>query len=669
MANPRSVALIGHYLSGKTTLLESILSITGATNRKGKVTEGNTVGDSAPEARGRQMSTEVNVATTEYLGDSLTFLDCPGSIELLQETLDAIVGVDAAVVICEPEMDKFAAVAPLMKALEDRGVPRMVFINKIDKAKGRAQDLLDALRPVSAQPLVLRHIPIRDGEEISGYVDLASERTYVYKPGAASEIVELPDESAERKAEARYQMLETLADFDDDLMEKVLEDIEPEKQEVYQNLTKDYRDGLIVPVFLGAAENDYGVRRLLKALRHEAPDPSEAAARAGVESGANVAQVLKNYYTQHGGKVSIVRVWSGHVAEGMTLNGERVSGVFRMLGHHQEKISSAAAGEVVGLGRMEGASAGDTLSEGEGVELTKAISLAPVYSLAIHANRRDDEVKLSGALAKLTDEDNGLIAEQEQAMHELVLRGQGDVHLKINLDRLENKYGIAVSSHLPGIPYKEAVRRSVQQHGRHKKQSGGHGQFGDVHLEIKPLPRGGGFEFVDKISGGVVPRQYIPAVDHGVREYLVRGPLGFPVVDLQVTLYDGQFHAVDSSEIAFKMAAQLAMREGMPKCEPVLLEPVIEVEIASPNEHTAKINAMISSRRGQILGFEMREGWQGWDLTSAHLPQSEVQNLIIELRSITQGVGSFTQRFDRLQVLSGRLADQVISARAEEKAA
>ncbi len=660
---PRSIAIVGTYSSGKTTLLESLLYVTEATNRKGSVTQGNTVGDSAAEARARGMSTEVNVAATRYLDDRFVFLDCPGSIELEQEALNVLPGVDAAIVVWEAGAANAVALMPVMKALEEQGIPRMIFVNKVDRATGDAQSVLDALAPVSAAPLVLRHMPIVENETVVGYVDLASERTYVYRTDAESERSETPD----AEPDARYQMLETLADFDDALMEKVLEDESPERDEVYANLTRDFADGLIVPVFLGAAEHDHGVRRLMKALRHEVPDASAAAARAGVPEDAGcVAQVLKTYHTQHGGKLSVARVWSGTLSEGMVLNGDRVSGVFSMRGHDSEKLSAAEAGDVVALGRMESVQTGDILAEGAAPALPRAELLPPVYAFALATERRDDEVKLSAALAKIGEEDPAIRYGHDPDTHEFVLSGRGEIHIKLAADRLANKYGIPVTLAPPRVPYKEAIKKGTQQHGRHKKQSGGHGQFGDVHLEIKPLPRGSGFTFENKIVGGAVPKQYIPAVEDGVRDYLVRGPLGFPVVDVHVTLYDGQFHAVDSSEIAFKTAAQIAMREGMPNCSPVLLEPILSVELAVPSEYTPKVNQLVSGRRGQILGFDSREGWPGWDVVTAHVPQSEMHDLIIELRSLSQGVGSFVYRFERLQELSGRLADQVVEeARAE----
>ena len=667
---PRNIAIIGPYLSGKTTLLEGLLHACGATNRKGSVTEGTTVGDSAAEARARNMSTELNVGSATFMDSEFTFLDCPGSVELLQESLFVLPGVDAAVVVCEPDADKAQALAPLLHSLEESGVPHMLFVNKIDKATITVQALLDALQPISSKPLVLRHIPVQDGEMISGYVDLASERAYHYKLGEVSEVINLPASEEDAFGDARYSMLEALADFDDDLMEKVLEDITPEKEELYANLTKDFQDANIIPVLLGAAEQGGGIFRLLKALRHEVPAANVAATRAGADDlSGNVAQVLKTYHTQHGGKVSIARVWCGEIKEGMTLNGQRVSSLFRMMGHDQQKIPNAAAGEVVGLGRMEEAITGETLSDTGSNSLGTPDILPPVYSLAIAASKRDDEVKLSAALAKVRVEDPSITVGHDEDTHELVMRGQGDIHLKITMDRLLSKYGLEVKSERPKVPYMEAIRKSIEQHGRHKKQSGGHGQFGDVHLAIKPLPRGSGFEFVDKIVGGAIPRQYIPAVQSGVKDYLDKGPLGFPVVDISVTAFDGQYHAVDSSELAFKMAARTAMNEGMKQCNPVLLEPILEVAIAAPSEHTPKINAIVSGRRGQILGFDTRVGWSAWDVVSAHMPQSELHDLIIELRSATQGTGSYTATFDRLQELTGRLADDVVAANNEEQAA
>jgi elongation factor G len=660
---PRTIALIGPYLSGKTTLLENILFVTEAVHRKGSVTQGNTVGDSSDEARAHGMGVEVNVASCDYLGDTYTFLDCPGSIEFGQEAANALVGADVAVVVCEAETGKVPSLSPILNMLNDLGIPHMIFVNKIDRASGRIRDLLDALQGISDKPLVLRQVPIRDGEQITGYVDLASERAYVYRDGAESELIEIPEDIKAREGEARYEMLEKLADFDDHLMEELLEEVEPPKDEIFSDLTSDLREGLIVPVLLGAGEHENGVRRLLKALRHESPVSAAAAARAHVEGDAALGQVLKTYHTARGGKLSLVRVWSGSFKDGDTVNGERISGLFRMTGHNTHKISSVQAGEVVAMGRLNDIHTGAALTtDGSTPDLRKAEAGQPVYAMSLTAADRNDEVKLSSAMHKLLEEDPSLKFEHDDDANQWLLMGQGEMHLRVAVERLENKYSLKVATSTPRVPYKEAITKAVSQHSRYKKQSGGHGQFGDVHVDIAPLPRGSGFEFNNTVVGGSVPKQFIPAVEHGVKEYLVKGPLGFPVVDVAVTLTDGQHHAVDSSEMAFKTAGRMAMQEGMPKCSPVLLEPILQVEIFVPSDVTAKVNATISSRRGHILGFDARAGWPGWDVVTSHIPQAEIHDLIIELRSLSAGVGTYHWNFDHLQQLSGRLADDVIAA-------
>ncbi|MCH8097877.1 MAG: elongation factor G [Proteobacteria bacterium] len=663
---PRCVALVGSYLSGKTTLLESLLHACGAVPRKGTVKEGNTIGDSVPEARARQMSTELSVASAEFLGDPWIFIDCPGSIELAQETFNALMAADAAIVVCESEIERAMTVAPILKFLEDHEIPHCLFINKMDTASASVAEMIEALQAISSLPLVLRQVPIRDGEHVTGYVDLASERAYEYKPGEASDLIELPDSMVERKETARTELIEKLADFSDTLLEQFLEDVVPEKSEIYQDLAKDMAQGLIVPVLLGAGLGDHGVRRLLKLLRHEVPDAAATAARRGVGAGGDtLAQVFKTSFVPHAGKLSLVRVWRGEIKDGMTLNGARVAGLFRMQGHNIDKVGSAGTGAVVALGRMDEINTGDVLTpSGEAKdELTWPEKLTPVYALAVEAENRSDEVKLTGAIGRLAEEDPSLALEQNADTQQMLVWGQGELHLQIAFDRMANKANLKVKSHMPRVAYKETIRKSTSQHGRFKRQTGGHGQFGDVHIDIKPLPRGSGFNFSQTISGGVVPRQYIPAVESGVKDYMNEGPLGFPVVDMAVTLTDGSYHQVDSSEMAFKQAARIAMTEGMSKCDPVLLEPIYMVRISVPSAYTSRAQRLISGRRGQFLGFDARPGWKGWDEVSANMPQSEIRDLINELRSLSLGVGTFTYRFDHLQEITGKLADQVIEQR------
>lgn len=668
----RCAALVGPYLSGKTTLLESLLFTTGAIPRKGTVKEGNSVGDSSPEARARQMSTELSVAHTEFLGDDWAFIDCPGSVELSQESFNALLAADVAVIVCEPAAERAVGLAPIFRFLQDRKIPHMVFINKMDTATQSVQTVLEALQMGSSWPLLLRHLPIVEGEEISGYVDLVSERAYKYKSGEASDLISIPDGISDDEQLARQVMLESLADFDDDLLEKLLEDAVPATDEVYEQLTKDLRSGLIVPVFMGAAEQEHGVRRLMKALRHETPNPNESAARLGIDaSGEAVAQVFKTLHAAHSGKLSIARLWRGEISEGETLGGMRVGGLSKLMGANQTKETKVALGDVIALGRMDKVTTGDVLTpSGETPELMDPwpAPLTPVYAFALEAENRADEVKLTGALQRLHEEDPSVSYRQDNDVHQLVLMGQGEIHLQLAIERLNNKYNVAAKTEKPKVPYKESIKKAVSQHARFKRQTGGHGMFGDVHVDIKPMPRGSGFEFSDTVVGGSVPKQYIPAVEAGAREFMDEGALGFPVVDVSVTLTDGQFHAVDSNEMSFKLAAREAMKEGLPKCAPVLLEPILKVNVDVPSEFTNKVHGLISGRRGQIQGFDSKEGWTGWDAVGALMPQSEIQDLIIELRSLTQGVATYQAEFDHLQELTGRLADQVVEQHRTEEA-
>jgi len=661
----RVVALIGPFHSGKTTLLESIAVVTGATHRKGQ-NGTRLLGDQSPESKAREMGIDLNALTTEFLGDKYCFIDCPGSVEFLQESLNVLPLVDAAIIVTEADDAKIMALAPLFKALEDAGIPRFVMVNKIDRANGSISALAQGLERVSNVPVILRHIPIRDGEEIKGYVDLASGQARVYKPGEASEIIDTPDSISDRLELDRFAMLEQLADFDDALLEKLLEDMEVEAEEVYADLASDVQEGFIVPVFLGAAVHDEGTRRLLKALRHELPPFQATLERLGIHENPPdiLAQVMKTMHTQHAGKLSLVRVLHGQITDGDELNGHKISGLFTLNGQDVLKSKDAKAGDVVGLGRLDRVNTGEILSSDGNAILPIADVLGPVYAHALHVDNRNDEVKLSGALSKLCEEDLSLTAHHDKDTQELVLMGQGEVHLNIAIDRLKSRFGIQLSTSVPKVPYKETIRKSTTHHARHKKQSGGHGQFGDVVMEIRPLSPGEGFLFTETIHGGSIPKQYIPSVESGVRDYLQSGPLGFPVVDVGVTLLDGKYHAVDSSDMAFQIAGRTAMSEALPGCSPVLLEPIHHVKIHVPSEFTAKVNSLVSTRRGHILGFDTRPGWTGWDTVEAHIPEAETRDLIIELRSITSGAGTFEAHYDHLAEISGRIADQVISQRA-----
>ena len=667
----RCIALVGPYLSGKTTLLEAILARTGSIKRQGSVAGKSTTGDSSAEARDHGMSVELNVADVEFLGDRFTIVDCPGSIEFQLESSWALAACDAAVIVCEPDAKRLPALQALFKQLADQGIPHFLFLNKIDAATTRVRDVVKLLQPASARPLVLRQIPIWENGIATGFVDLALERGFVYRPHAPSVEISMSPDVQEREKDARFQMLEQLADYDEALMEKLLLDVPPARDEVFEDLRRELREGLICPVLLGSANNANGIVRLLKALRHEVPAVTSTASRLGLGNATNAAYILKTMHTAHGGKLSIARVLAGTFADGAVVTGgnaneERIGGVFSMLGSDARRRTAASAGDTVALARLEAIRTGDTISTGKIAATSVAMPERPepVCGTAIVLKDRKDEVKLSTALAKLIEEDPSVTVVQNPETHQTQLLGHGEMHLRVSLERLNRKYALAVERQPLQVPYRETIRAAATVRGRHKKQSGGHGQFGDVVIEIKPLPRGSGITFDERIVGGVVPRQYITATETGVRDYLRAGPLGCPVVDVGVTLIDGSTHSVDSSDMAFRQAARIAMAEGMPKCEPVLLEPVMAIQIAVPNDATARVNALIAQRRGQIGGYDARPGWPGWDVIEARLPASEMNDLIVELRSATAGVGTFVSRLNHYSELVGRLADEAMSRRA-----
>jgi elongation factor G len=667
-AGPRCIAIVGPFQSGKTTLFEAILERTGAISRAGRVSNGDSVGDASAEARAHAMSIEPNVATVEFLGESMTFVDCPGSTEFLHEMRNVTPVCDAAIVVCEADERKIPALEIILRDLEEADIPRFLFINKIDTATQRIRDTLALLQQASRTPLLLRQIPLwKDGIAV-GFIDLALERAFIYREHAPSEIVDLPEGELPREKEARFAMLERLADYDDELMEELISEIEPPRDQIFDDLSKELRERHVVPALIGSAERGNGITRLLKALRHEAPGLAETRVRLGIpEEGAPLAQAMKTLHLGQGGKLSVARVMRGTFHEGDTVVGSRgaearIGSLATLLGSTMTRKAEAAAGETVGFGRLEGIATGDSFAAGKArpEAIVSPAPPEPVYVLALKVKDRKDDVRLSSALAKITEEDPSLVIESRPEMGEIRLHGQGEMHLRVAVEKLASRFQVGVETAKPKVAYCETIKHPASARGRHRKQTGGHGQFGDVMIEIRPLPRGEGFAFQDQITGGVVPRQYIPSVETGVRDALKSGPLGFPVVDLAVTLTDGSYHTVDSSDAAFQAAARLALAEALPKAKPVLLEPVLSVEITIPSEALSKATALVTGRRGQILGYDERPGWSGWQVLSATIPESEIGDLIVELRSATAGVGTFSTRFDHMAELSGRPAELVL---------
>ena len=642
--SPRSVALVGPYSSGKSTLFDALMEAAGSAPKR------------PADPRNRPMTTEIRLGHCEYLGDKWSILDCPGSIEFAHETEAALAMADIAVVVCEPVASRALTVAPLLKKLADEGVPHMVFVNKIDTLEGSVSDTLAALQSYARSPLVLRQVPIVEANRVTGYVDLMSERAYRYRKGQASELMQIPPAMLAEEQEALGKLVETLADHDDALLEKILEDMKPTPEELYRDMRKDLLAGDAIEVLVGSAENANGVRRLWKALRHDTPEAAETADRKRIDGdGAPLAQVFKTAYAGHTGKLSYARVWRGEIKDGAILNGTRLGGIYRMNnGADLTKTPDASAGDVVALGRLDGVATGAAVSTNGSVDpLPFPPAPPPVYAMAVHTTDRKDDVKLFGALQKLTEEDSTLTVTHDADTGEMVLRGQGEMHLLTTVEHMAKNFGLKLRTDKPQIAYKETIRVPVHEHGRLKRQTGGHGQFADVKIDIAPRPRGAGFAFIDKVVGGAVPRNFIPAVGEAAKEAAKKGPFGYPVVDISVTLTDGGFHSVDSSDMAFKTATHLAMKDGLAKADPVLLEPVNRVTVSVPNEFTARAQRLLTGRRGQILGFAERAGWPGWDDVEALVPEAELHDLIIELRSQTLGLGTYRQRFDHLAETRG----------------
>ncbi|MFH5923027.1 elongation factor G [Roseomonas xinghualingensis] len=637
LPSPRSIALIGPQGSGKSALFDALLAASSSQARR---------------SASRPMGNELRIGHRGMQDGSWAILDCPGSIEFSYDVECALAVVDLAVVVCEAAPARAGSLGPLLRRIEETGTPALVFLNKIDALTGTVREALAALQAHTRRKLVLRQVPIREGEMVTGYVDLVSERSYRYRRGEPSERIALPESMQVRKNEARGALLELLADHDDALLEKVLEDLEPEPAEIYRPLHHGEGNGAVVSVLLGAAEHCNGIQRLWKALRHDVPSVSDTAARHGITlGGPPLALVFRTLQAGHAGRLSFVRLWRGKLEDGAALDGQRVGGIYRFPGGETEKVRQAEAGDIAALGRLEGARTGATLG---GPALPFPEPPPPVFAMTIAPEERKDEVRLSTALQRLTEEDPALTVSQDAESGATILAGQGEIHLRAALDRLSSSAGVKLRTARPPVAYRETIRHAVVQQARLKRQTGGHGQFADVKLQIAPRPRGAGFHFDEKVVGGAVPKRFIPAVSQAAEEAARKGPLGHPVVDVAVTLLDGGFHAVDSSDMAFATATRMAMQEGLAKADPVQLEPVDEVTVTAPAEFTSTVQRLLTGRRGQILSFTAKAGWEGWDEVQALVPASELGDFIIELRSQTQGLGTYGHQFNHLAEMRGR---------------
>jgi elongation factor G len=576
-------------------------------------------------------------------------------------------------VVIDPDPARAPLVEPTLRRLEALGLPHAIFVNKIDQARGRIEDLLAALQPLSGAALVARQIPIRHGERVEGFVDLALERAFHYLPGKQSEQVPIADELRDEEATARFHMLEQLADHDDALLEQLLIDEAPRLDTIFGDLARETAAGLIAPVLFGSAQNGFGIRRLLKMLRHDTPRAEATAERLGL--GTAAAEIFKISHGNAIGRLALARLFGGPLAEGAELIGSdgsrtRAGSLFTLQGGQTQKVARAEAGDVVGIAKIDTIQAGERLGTAGKAPPAAAATARPATNCAVAISVKDhkDEVRLSTALNRLVEEDPALHWGTDEATRETLLHGLNDEHLNLVLARLQRRYGVAVTTRQPGVAYKESIRKSVTQHGRHKKQSGGHGQFGDVIIEVRPLARGEGFRFEDRITGGAIPRQWIPAVEMGVQDAMKSGPLGFPVVDVAVALIDGSFHSVDSSELAFRTAGRIAMAEALAAAGPYLLEPIAHVTVRAPGSAVSRITSAATSRRGQMLGITPLDGWSRWDEIQLLLPEAELHGLETELRSLSQGMAHYEAAFDHLAEVNTKVASGIVKERVTEPA-
>jgi elongation factor G len=605
------------------------------------------------------------------LGERFALLDLPGGTGFAADGARALAVADLAIVVVDPEPARAPLAAPTLRMLDEQGVPHLIFVNRIDSARHSIGDLLAALQPLSVSPLIARQLPITSGDKVTGFVDLALERAFHYRSGKPSEQVQMPAELDAIEAQARTRMLEQLADHDDRLLEQLLMDEAPDPEAVFGDLARETGENLGVPVLFGSAANGWGVRRLMKALRHEAPGPEATARRLAVSDPSLFA--FKVSHSHALGRLVLGRVLGGAIKEGQELAGSdrrafKPSALFTLQGDKNHRLGSAPDGAVVAMAKADQVKAGDWFGRGALPPMPEIAFPSRNARIAILPADRKDDVKLSGALHKLAEEDPTMLVEHDESSHELCLAGVNEEQLNVTLAKLKRRHGVSVSSRVPQVGYRETIRRSVTVRGRHKKQSGGHGQFGDVVIEVSPQERGSGVLFGEKIHGGAIPRQYIPAVEQGVQDACVKGPFGFPVVDVSVTLTDGSYHSVDSSELAFRTAGRIAMQDALGQANPLLLEPVQKVSVVSPSSATSKVSSALAARRGQVLGLEPRDGWNGWDRVEALVPEAELQGLEGELRSLSQGLATYEATFDHLAELNGSLADKVVKAREPEHA-
>jgi elongation factor G len=679
----RNVALAGHRGSGKTSLHEALLFEAGATNRLGTVPDGSTVSDADPDEQARQMSISTTLSSFDWRERKINLLDTPGEPSFVADALGALRVCESAVFVVNAVMGVEVSTVRLWARAAELDVARMLFVNMLDRERADFFRTLDQLKGSFGPHVVATEIPIGSEQDVEGVVDLVDMKAFRQdsdERGSWSEMP-IPDSVAERAQEYREKLMDEVSEVSDTLMERYLEGDEISHQELVDALKEGTNHGKIFPVVCGVATRNLGTSRLLDAIVEDLPSPvKHGSLTVGEveltpsEDAELFAYVFKTRADPFAGRINLLRVYQGVLrADSQVLNTrahakERIGQLVVFAGKEARHVQEFGPGDIGAVAKLKETHAGDWLAaRDEPIDMPRLKLPAPVMAFAVAPKSRGDEDKVLSSLRRLQEEDPTIDLHRDQQTGEQIVAGLSQVHVEVILDRLRERFGVEVTLKPPRVPYQETIRGTATAHGRHKKQSGGRGQFGDCHIEIEPLPTGEGFEFVNKIKGGVIPSSFIPAVEKGVREAMEAGVLaGYPVKDVRVRLFDGQYHTVDSSEIAFKLAGLHAMRQALEQADPVLLEPIMQVTLSVPEAYVGDVIGDLNSRRGRPQGMEpvgaMTE-------ISAEVPMAEMLSYAPDLRSITGGQGDYTLEFLRYEEVASHLAQRIVEQSSEEHAA
>jgi len=670
----RNVALISHGGAGKTSLAEAMLFDADAIPRLGSVDAGSATLDHDPDEQRRRQSINLAIGTLDADGARITLVDTPGYADFQADVIEALAAVDAAILVVDASAGVEVGTEEVWRLAEERKLPRFIFINKMDRENANYDAVLDGLKSKFGPKIAPVYLPIGSAESFRGYVDVIEQHANVYEAGKPQE-VPIPDEMRAGEEARREALVEAAAEASDELMTRYLDGEQISDEEIETAVHKGTREGSVVPVFVGSALKNIGVRELASMIAKHIPSAAEVGARTTTDgkriepdpAAPFVAQVFKTTADPFVGRLTYFRVVAGTLhAQGHIWNAthkaeERIGNILGLLGKEQANLPEAGPGDIVAVAKLASTQIGDTLV----ADRAQATSLAPLnfptpsLQVSIEPESKADLDKLGQALSRMLEEEPCARVHREEGTGETILTAMGDAHVDVLVERLKRKFGAAVRTGNPRVPYRETIRKPAKIDNRFKRQTGGHGQFGHVVIEFEPLPSGSGFEFGDKIVGGVVPKQYIPAVEKGLRETLAEGVLaGYPVVDLRARLVDGSYHTVDSSEMAFKVAASQALKRAFPEADPTLLEPILEVEVVVPDTYMGDVMGQITGKRGHVLGMDSTDGMQH---LHAQVPQAEMFHYATELRSITQGRGRFSWKLDHYAEVPSTIADRVIA--------